>query len=158
MANVFNVAEVIDMGIEKERRRRDFYGMVAERFENKALKDLFVRLRDWESEHIKRFSMIRDSSVAEEAQESYQGEFAAYMKALVDDKFYKQVSAKEFARNVKAPKVAIQYALGFEKDAILFFNELLKYMEPYQADKVRELIEEEKRHIIYLTALKKRYD
>ena len=29
MANLFNAAEVIDMGIEKEKKRRDFYGLVA---------------------------------------------------------------------------------------------------------------------------------
>lgn len=158
MSNVFNIAEVIDIGIEKEKKRRDFYGLVAKKFRDKAMTDLFSKLRDWEEEHIKRFGIIRDSSKAEEAQESYQGEFASYMKALVDDKLYRQVSAKDFARNVKTPKAAIQYGLGFEKDAILFFNELLKYMEPYQTDKVRELIEEEKKHIVYLAELKKKYE
>ena len=52
------------------------------------------------------------------------------MKALVDDVLYNQVSAEEFSKNLKTPKSAIQYGIGFEKDAILFFNELLKYMEP----------------------------
>ena len=158
MSNVFNIAEVIDLGIEKEKKRRDFYGLVAEKFRDKAMKNLFSKLRDWEEEHIKRFGVIRNSTKAEEAKESYQGEFAAYMEALVDDKLYRQVSAGEFAKNVKTPKSAIQYGLGFEKDAILFFNELLKYMEPYQTDKVRELIEEEKEHIIYLAELKRKYE
>jgi rubrerythrin len=156
--NIFNIAEVIDMGIEKEKKRRDFYGLVAERSRDERIKNLFFRLKTWEEEHIRRFGSIRDSAKAEEAQESYEGEFAAYMKALVDDKLYRQVSAKEFSKNVKSPVAAIQYALGFEKDAILFFNELLKFMEPYQTDKVRELIEEEKRHIIYLAKLKKKYE
>jgi rubrerythrin len=158
MTNVFNAAEIVDMGIEKEKKRRDFYALVAEKFKEKDLKELFSKLRDWEEEHIKKFTAIRNSVKSEEIAESYQGEFGAYIKALVDDKLYGQVSAKEFAENVQTARSAIQYGLGFEKDAILLFNELLRYMETPGTDKVRELIEEEKKHIIYLAALKRKYE
>ncbi len=158
MPNVFNAAEIVDMGIEKEKKRRDFYALVAEKFKEKDLKELFLKLRDWEDEHIKKFTDIRNSVKGEEIAESYQGEFGSYIKALVDDKLYGQVSAKEFAEFVRTPRSAIQYSLGFEKDAILLFNELLRYMETPGADKVRELIEEEKKHIVFLAALKKKYE
>jgi len=158
MPNVFNAAEIVDMGIEKEKKRRDFYALVAEKFKEKDLKDLFLKLRNWEDDHIKKFTAIRNSVKGEEIAESYQGEFGAYIKALVDDKLYSQVSAKEFEANVKTARSAIQYSLGFEKDAILLFNELLRYMETPGADKVRELIEEEKKHIIYLAELKRKYE
>ena len=39
MLNVFNAAEVIDMGIEKERKRRDFYGYAAKKFKMKDMKE-----------------------------------------------------------------------------------------------------------------------
>ena len=157
MANVFNIAEVIDMGIEKEKKRRDFYGLVSESFKEDDLKSLFSRLRDWEDEHITKFMAIRDTINIDESHESYKGELAEYMKALVDDLLYKQVSAKDFSKNVRSPKSAIQYGIGFEKDAILFFNELLKYMEPVHTEKVRILINEEKKHIIYLMELRQKY-
>lgn len=157
MANIFNISEVIDMGIEKEKKRRDFYGRVSETFTEPDMRKLFSRLRDWEDEHIKKFETIRDSVKIDESQESYKGELAEYMKALVDDVLYKEVSANEFAKNVKGPGSAIQYGIGFEKDAILFFNELLKYMEPVHTEKVQILIDEEKKHIIYLAELKKKY-
>ena len=48
--------------------------------------------------------------------------------------------------------------IGFEKDAILFFNELLKYMMPPNKEKVEILIDEEKKHLIYLSELKKKYE
>lgn len=47
--------------------------------------------------------------------------------------------------------------MGFEKDAILFFNELLKYMPSYHKEKTEELIGEEKKHLIYLAELKNKY-
>ena len=157
VANVFNAAEIIDMGIAKEKKRRDFYGSAADKFKEKDMKDLFSRLRDWEDEHIKKFTDIRDSTETYEIRESYQGEFAAYMKFVVDDMLYKQVSAQWFAKNVKEALAAIQYGIGFEKDAILFFSELLKYMMGPNREKVEELIGEEKKHLIYLSELKTKH-
>ncbi|MDP3730558.1 MAG: ferritin family protein [Candidatus Omnitrophota bacterium] len=157
MANVFNAAEIIDMGIAKEKKRRDFYGYAADKFKEKDMKDLFSRLRGWEDEHVKKFTDIRNSTETYEIKESYQGEFAAYMKFVVDDMLYKQVSAQWFAKNVKDSLTAIQYGIGFEKDAILFFSELLKYMMGPNREKVEELISEEKKHLIYLSELKVKY-
>jgi len=158
MANVFSAAEIIDMGIEKEKKRRDFYKLVAEKFKEKDMKELFSRLRDWEEEHIKKFTDIRNSTQTYEIKESYQGEFAAYMKFVVDDMLYRQVAATWFAENVKKPLAAIQYGIGFEKDAILFFSELLKYMMGPNKEKIEELINEEKKHLIYLSELKAKYE
>ena len=157
MSNVFSAAEIIDMGIVKEKKRRDFYGYVADKFKEKEMKDLFSKLRDWEDEHIKRFTNIRNSTETYEIQESYQGEFAAYMKFVVDDMLYMQISAEWFAGNVKEPLTAIQYGIGFEKDAVLFFSELSKYMMGPNREKVEELINEEKKHLIYLSELKAKY-
>lgn len=157
MANVFTAAEIIDMGIAKEKKRRAFYAYTADKFKDKELKGLFSRLRDWEDEHIKKFTQIRNSTQTYETQESYEGEAASYMKFVVDDMLYQQVSAKWFAKNIKKPIEAIQYGIGFEKDAILFFSELLKYMMGPDKGKIEELIGEEKKHLIYLSELKKKY-
>ena len=100
MANIFNVAEVVDIGIEKERARRDFYALVGEQFEDKEMKALFARLRDWEDAHIEKFTDIRDEIKQLEPVESFKGEFESYMKALVDDKIYKDVEPGQFADNV----------------------------------------------------------
>lgn len=157
MGNIFNAAEIIDMGIEKERKRRDFYGRVATEFKEKDLRKIFSDLRDWEEEHVKKFTDIRNSIKGEEIAESYQGEFTAYISALVDDKLYAMVTASAFAKNIKTPLDAIQWGIGFEKDAILFFNELLEYMPSENRGKVRQLVEEEKKHIVYLAELRKKY-
>lgn len=157
MNNIFNAAEVIDMGITKEKKRRDFYGYAADKFKQKDMKELFVRLRDWEDQHIKKFTEIRDTLEESEVSETQDGELAVYMKVAVDDILYNQVSAEWFARNVKKEIEAINYGMGFEKDAILFFNELLGYMSEHHKEKVQELINEEKKHLVYLAELKKKY-
>jgi len=157
MSNVFNAAEVIDMGIEKEKMRRDFYGLAAEKFKDNEMSSLFSRLHDWEDEHIKKFSEIRDGAKEAEITESYQGEFGAYIRSMVDDMLYSEVSPESFAKNVKTPLEAIRYGITFEKDAILFFGELMQYMPARNKEQIEKLVNEEKQHIIYLSELKAKY-
>jgi rubrerythrin len=155
--NVFNAAEVIDIGIEKEKKRRDFYAMVAELFkEDKDMNDLFVKLRDWESTHIEKFTEIRNRVQEYETFESYEGELKDYMTALVDDKLYSVVTPEVFAKKVKKPIDAISIGMTFEKDAILFFGELLPNMSPANRDAVQALVDEEKKHLIYLYQMKQK--
>lgn len=156
--NVFNAAEVIDIGIEKEVKRRDFYGLAADKFSDKAMKELFTRLKDWEDTHIKKFTEIRNGLEQDEAFESYPGEMQSYMKALVDDRLYSETSKENFSKNVRSPLDAIRYGMGFEKDAILFFSELLPAVDPDNRGKVQSLIDEEKLHLIFLSELKQKYE
>jgi len=156
MASVFKLTEIVDMGIEKEKARRDFYDLVSKQFQEKELKDLFTRLRDWEDEHIKKFNEIRDTLNEPDSAESFPGEATSYVKTLVDDMLYKQVSAEQFSNNVKTPLSAIEYGIGFEKDAILFFVELATYAVSSKKEVIQKLVDEEKQHIIYLTELKKK--
>jgi len=155
MPKIFSAAEIVDLGIEKEKQRRDFYGLVATRFEDKQMKELFLRLRDWEEEHIKKFKQIRDSILEAEAVESYPGELAGYMRNLVDDALYVKVSADSFSQNVKTAQAAVDYGISFEKDAILFFLEILSFMNTPQKEIIQTLINEEKQHIVYLAQLRK---
>ena len=156
MSNLFNVSEVIDMGIEKEKKRRDFYGRAAEKFEQKDLKELFVNLKNWEELHINKFTEIRNNFKELETTDSYKGELKDYIGSLIDDRIYDKVSADGFDDNVKTPLDAIDYGIGFEKDAILFFNEMLKYTEPGRKDIIQKLIDEEKQHIVYLSEMRNR--
>jgi len=146
------------MGIEKEKKRRDFYGMVADKFRDALMKDLFTKLKDWEEAHIKRFSRIRESLKQSAAKESYSGELAAYIDNILDSELYNVVNPDNFSAIVVDPLTAIQYGISFEKDAILFFNEVLGFSEDMFRDKIKELINEEKMHIVYLSDLKKKYE
>jgi len=154
--NVFSISEIVDMGIEKEKKRRDFYAAVSEYFKEKDIKDLFLKLKNWEDEHIKKFSEIRDSIKEPKETETYEGEMDAYMRALVDDKLYSLVLPASFSKNIKTPIDAISYSIGFEKDAILFFNEMVRYTVDSRKEIVKKLVDEEKQHIVYLALLRQK--
>lgn len=155
--NIFNISEIVDLGIEKEKKRRDFYGLCAEKFNNKDMKELFTKLRDWEETHIQKFTEVRASVKELKETEGYEGELNSYMQALLDDKLYNDVSPAKFSANVKAPLDAVLYGIGFEKDAIIFFNEIINYTVDARKEVIKKLIEEEKQHIIYLALLKEKF-
>ena len=152
---MFNRPEIINMGIEKGIKRRDFYGKVSEAFKDKELKKLFGQLRDWEEKHIETFKKLKEQAIESQAAEKYPGEESAYVNAVLDDTLYENVSPKEFSKHIKSALDAIQYGIGFEKDAILFFEEFLNYSAPHYKETIQALINEEKQHIVYLTELKK---
>ena len=151
---VFSVAEVVDMGIEKEKKRRDFYAAVADCFSEKELKDLFGRLRDWEEEHVAKFSEIRGGLDEQDPVESYPGELIGYMQALVEDRLYSEVTAGSLREKIKTPLDAVMQAIGFEKDALLFFQAMKELVNSTRhREVIDELVGEEKKHIIYLSQL-----
>jgi rubrerythrin len=151
---LFNAAEIADIGIEKEKKRKEFYARVAENFNDKDIKQLFTSLRDWEDSHIKKFTEIRNKAQDPEATDSYPGELNDYVKALMDDTLYREVSPGEFSKKVTTPISAVQYGIGFEKDAILFFNEFMHFVSENDKKLIKQLIDEEKQHIVYLSELK----
>ncbi len=156
MANILQPAEIVEIGIEKEKKRRDFYALAADRFKGeKELGDLFARLRDWEVEHIRKFEGIRDGMKKAQYTESYPGETEGYMDALVDSDLYAKITPERFAEIVKTPVDALDRGIGFEKDAILFFNQLARFVEPANREVVEILIKEEQQHMIYLFNMKK---
>ena len=156
MANILQPAEIVEIGIEKEKKRRDFYAIAAERFkEKRELADLFGRLRDWEIEHIRRFEEILDTVRKARYTESYEGEIEAYMDALVDNDLYRLITPERFAELVKSPIDALDRGVGFEKDAILFFSQLSRFVDAKSKEIVDVLIKEEQQHMGYLFRMKK---
>lgn len=155
MPNILQPADIVDIGIEKEKKRRDFYGLAAEQFKDNAeLAELFGKLRDWEEEHITRFEEIRKSVQGGNYAEEYPGEIEAYMQALVDSELYKDITPEGFASLVKTPGEALDMGIRFEKDAILFFNGLSRFVDERMQEVTKKLVAEEQDHMVYLHKMK----
>ncbi len=153
---ILQPADIVDIGIEKEKMRRDFYALAADKFKhNVELAALFSRLRDWEEEHIVRFGKIKESVRSANYAETYQGEVEAYMQALVDSELYDVITPARFASLVDSPEAALDLGIRFEKDAILFFNGLSRFVDKKMKEIADKLIVEEQQHIVYLMKMKK---
>ena len=154
---ILQPSDIIDIGIEKEIKRRDFYALAADQFSGNAeLAKLFGKLRDWEEGHIVKFKRIREDVKGGNYAESYPGEIQEYMTAIVNSDLYEKLDAESFALTVKTPEAALDAGIGFEKDAILFFGGLANFVEPKAREVIQELISEEQMHMLQLFEMKKK--
>lgn len=154
---VLQPSDIVDIGIEKEIKRRDFYALAADHFAEKAeLAELFGKLRDWEQGHITKFEKIRDDVKGGNYAESYPGEIHEYMAAVVNSDLYENLDAESFALTIKTPEEALDAGIGFEKDAILFFGGLANFVDPKSREVIQELIAEEQQHMLQLFEMKKK--
>ena len=58
---------------------------------------------------------------------------------------------------MKEPLQAIDIAIGFEKDTLLFFYELLNVTPAKAREAVKAIVEEEKRHVLLLSERRRRF-
>jgi len=154
---ILQPSDIVDIGIEKEIKRRDFYALAAEHFaDNAELARLFGRLRDWEEGHIWKFEKIREDVKGGNYAESYSGEIHEYMAAVVEGDLYENLDSESFALTIKTPEAALEAGIGFEKDAILFFGGLAGFVDPKAREVIEELITEEQQHMLQLFEMKKK--
>ena len=155
MAVVFSAREIAEAAVEKEKKRKGFYASVTELSTNQEMKDLFQFLTEEEEKHVAVFVQIRDSLPLEPRSEEYNDDMQAYMDSLVDERLYSEIDTKEFVQQAIDTKDVFRLAIGFEKDAILYFKEFLPYVAEADQQLVAELIEQEKGHIRMLAEMKR---
>jgi len=155
MVNVFSASEVVEMGIRIEENGRDFYNGVSDLSKSPDAKQVFKLLASEEKDHIKRFENILSNVKKYEPSEAYPNEYFAYIKSLSGEHvFTKEKRGSEIAKKIKTEPEAIELGIGFEKDSILFYQEMKKFvLEPEQGI-IEKLLEEEKRHLRMLVELR----
>ena len=156
MAVLFSAREVVEAAVEKEKKRKGFYARVSELSSNPDMKDLFQFLKEEEARHVSAFTQIRDNLPEETHPAEYSADMEAYMDSVVDDRLYSDIDSEEFVQKAINSKNVFRLAIGFEKDAILYFREFLPYLTEPDRKVVEELIEQEKGHIRKLADMEKR--
>lgn len=156
MAVLFSAREILEAAVEKERKRRGFYAKVSELSTHEDMKELFEFLKNEEDHHVAAFERIRDGLPVETRSVEYDDEMQAYMDSVIDDRLYSDMDSEAFVEKAIHAKEVFRLAIGFEKDAILYFTEFLPYLTESDRKIVAELIEQEKGHIRTIAALKRR--
>jgi rubrerythrin len=152
---IFSVREVIEQAIQTEKTGNEFYTAMAKKFhENNELKKLFETLAAQETKHEQVFTALKNK-IKDEAPEGWD-EVSLYLKAIVDSEFFlgkdKSLSA---VRNVNSSAAAIKFALGFERETLLYYYGLRDMIQEKKV--IDEVIKEEKSHIVWLGDLRKSF-
>ena len=156
MGNIFAGAEIVEMGIQIEKNGRDFYNTLVDKSKNQKSKDLFKYLAGEEEKHIATFRGILDSLSGYTPAESYPGEYIAYMNSLASEHvFTKKDKGIQIAKETKSDKEAVDLAMKFEKDSIVFYEGMKKVVLVRDHKILDELIRQEQEHLRQLTELTK---
>lgn len=148
----FSVREVIEQALQTERLGYEFYTTMKERFkDDEGFVRLFSTLAEKELAHEKSFSELLDI-IKDEEPENWE-EASEYLRAIVESEFFLgKDKALPSLSHVKSIDDAVDFAIGFEKETLLYFYGLLSSVK--EKEVVEEIISEEKSHIKWLTSFK----
>ncbi len=145
----YSVDEVIEMALQTERLGYKFYTEMADRFQKDGgLKELFDLLALKEKSHESVFEKLKQR--AGDARVENPEEVGNYMRAMVESEFFlgSEKALPELGR-VKTVEEAVDFAMEFEKETLLFFIGLRSMFD--NAEAVDAVIGEERSHIAWLS-------
>lgn len=162
VAAKFNAEELMELAIQIEKNGKDYFAAMADKSENPAVKEIFSYLCREEQSHFDHFVAIRNKLLSSKqddfviADEYNTPDMMNYLQAMFDGRVFPNLrSHSELAAEIKTDEQAIYHAIGFEKDTVLFFSEILGLLgrddENYAL--IEELIRQEKIHIARLYTL-----
>ena len=155
MANLFKPSEILKIALRIEENGREYYLEAKERASTPEMADLFGFLADEEVRHLEVFSKMLSDVGKEKFPESYPGEHDAYIRALAAGHvFTGDAVGKDMVAKAKDEKEILKFALGFEKDSILLYYEMLDLVPASKKEVVEEVIREEKSHVRKLNEIR----
>lgn len=157
MAREVSCNEVFEMALQIEQMGYDFYKTMAHNATNTQLRNGYNQLALEEKRHLDSFELLRDSieKIDTNRLDNWD-EVSLYFKALIDTKVLPTSPEKNsLVEELKDEIGAIHISISFEKDTILFLQELNRWLNPEDQQKIEKLINEEKSHILKLLQMKK---
>ncbi|MCK4828215.1 ferritin family protein [bacterium] len=157
MAIFFSGDEIIKMAVKTEETGYEFYRAAQKNTQSEKLKDLFDYLAKEELKH-KTIYLGLEGSIEEHPQgvPVDWDELGHYIKAMTDSSlFLGEDSNINVASRASSDIEAIDFAIGFEKDTLLFFYQVNEIVKAADKHIVEKIIQEEKQHIKKLMEMKK---
>jgi rubrerythrin len=146
--------EIIEIAVHLEESGEVFYNAAAEKATTAGVKGLFEELAIQEQYHRRAFQQMGRDVVGRALTPEQWDEFQAYTGALLQQSFFsKPENALNLAAEAEDERAALQAALDFEKEAILFFQELQGVVKGGDREMVERIIQEEKQHIRRLSGM-----
>lgn len=152
---LFTGNQIVEMAITMEQDGRAFYVSAADSAPSAEVSRLCRRLADEELEHEQTFRAMLDETEGTEAWgESYAGEHAGYIQALLETRALPSAEQGEHLAGESVSGLeALEFALQFEKDTVLFYGEMLGFAKGRYRDTVEGIIAEEKTHVARILGL-----
>lgn len=152
---IFRATDVIEMAMELEKSGEIFYGAVAQKATSPEVRELFQHLAEQEIDHYRAFEkMTRTSWQQSPTFEGDWDQYLMYLQATLQSAFFEgSDKALSLAEQVTDEKEALQMAMDFEKETMLFFYDLRDKVSGADVAIVERIIAEERTHVQRLAAM-----
>ncbi len=153
---VFTASDIMEVAIRIEENGYNFYKFAEQIAKKENEKKLFAGLAQAEVAHKKTFEKFLAGMENSNQFENYEGEYGEYLKSYVDNNliFTKEIMDKQLSE-IKDTAAALDFAIQRELDSILYYHEIKKLVPTAQHDAIEKIIEEERKHFLSLTEMKK---
>ena len=156
MCAKFAGSDAVEMAVQIEINGRDFYSVLEQNASDGKAGEIFALLKDEEEAHITAFKELLSIVQKYEPEVEYNEEYYAHMNALAGNHVFTQKGkGKEIAGTIKDDKQALDTALKFEQDSIVFYESMKRIVAEKDHYILNTLIGQEKNHVERLEAIKR---
>lgn len=157
MAEFFKASELLEFAIQIEKNGELYYRTAEKKVSEKKVKDIFLYAAGEEVKHRQIYEGLLKTAEDYQPPEAYPEEYFQYLRFYAGEHiFVKKEAVEQKALGVKSDVEAIDLAIGFEKDSILFYLEMKNLVPEAEKKIIDKIIEEEHRHYNKLVEMKKR--
>jgi rubrerythrin len=143
---MFTLGEIIDLAIRIEKNGEKIYRKAGKEIANPSLSSLLEWLADEELEHEKWFLQLREGEETEEKIPQLEDMGKEILRSVLGDQAF-SMNDIDFSK-VEEVNDLLFLSLEFEKDTILFYEMLGKFIDDVETNRqLGKIIEEEQRHV-----------
>ena len=147
-------SDIFQFAIRMEENGEKFYNYAASIAKDPKVFGIFTKLASEEIKHRKLFADMFSKIDTIMPKESYPGEYMTYLQNSIDGKVFSTTATKELAE-INDVIAALDFAIGRELDSVLYYSEMKKYVTSSAQSLLEQVIEEERRHVVILSEIKK---
>jgi rubrerythrin len=149
-------ADALELAMNIETNGEAFYRAVAGKTEDAAARALFEDLALQETRHYAVFQALSKSMagtllMSADDWDQYQGYLQATVQSALFEGADRALAAAEEAADAHE---AVEMAIGFEKETLLFFYNLSDLISKRDQETVKKIIDEEKSHVRRLAGIR----
>jgi rubrerythrin len=158
MGKLLNMSEVLEFAVAIEQQGYKFYVETIKKMKEAKILALFQYLADEEFKHEHIFKELKKKVGDFTPPESYEGEYETYMNDFIKSNFLKKIDNMQATiDSVKTIDDAVHVALDLERDSIVFYTALKKYIGEDNQNVIETIIQEELSHIMKINHYIKNY-
>jgi len=155
---VFDAGDIVQFAIRIEENGMNFYRYAIQVVKDAQTKQLLSQLADEEAGHKRFFEKLLAGMERNVPAEGYEGEYDAYLRDYVDNKLiFTDAMLEKHLREIKDTRAVIDFALEREMASIFYYNEVKRLVSPAQHGAIDTIIDEERRHVAKLSAIRQGY-